>query len=51
MSKEGSEKNIAEGNEKVGSKENFEQNKEECHQGNAHLNDGIEHGHGVKRIN
>jgi len=51
MNKEGSEKNIAKGNEEVGSEENFEQNKEEYNQGNARVNDDVVHGHGVKRRN
>jgi hypothetical protein len=51
MSEEGSEENITEGNEKVGSEENFEQNKKDYNQGNAHLNDDIVHGHNVKGRN
>jgi hypothetical protein len=51
MNEEGSEKNIEEGNEYIGGKETFEQNKEDYNQGNAHGNDDTVHGHGVRRTN
>ncbi len=51
MSKEGNEKNIAKNDKKVGSKENFERNKEDYNQGNACMNDDVVHGHGVKGRN
>ncbi len=51
MSKERSEENIVKGDEEVGGEENFEQNKEDYNQGNAHENDDAMHGHGVKRTN
>jgi hypothetical protein len=39
------------GDEEVGGKENFEQNKEDFNQGSAHENNDVMHGHGVKRTN
>ncbi len=51
MSEEGSEENIMEGNEEVGSEENFEWNKEDYNQGNAHMNVDVVHGRGVKGKN
>jgi hypothetical protein len=49
MSEERNEKNITEGDEEVGNKENFDWNKEDYNQGNACVNDDIVHGHGVRR--
>jgi hypothetical protein len=49
--KEGNEENIVEGDEEVGSKENFEWNKEDYNHGNARMNDDAMHGHGVRGIN
>jgi hypothetical protein len=37
-----------EGDEEVGNEENFEWNKDDFDQGNARMNDDIEHGHGVR---
>jgi hypothetical protein len=51
MSEEGSEENIEEGNEYVGGKKKFEQNKEDYKERNAYGNDDTVHGHGVKRTN
>ncbi len=50
MSEKRNEKNIMEGDEEVGSKENFERNKEDYNQGNACKNDDVVHGHGVRGI-
>jgi hypothetical protein len=44
-------KNIVEGDEEVGGEENFEQNKEDYNQGNAHGNDDAIYGHGVGGTN
>ncbi len=51
MNKEGSEGNIAEGDEEVNGKENFEQNKQNYNQGNARKNDDAMYGHGVRWTN
>jgi len=51
MNEEGNEENIAENNEEVGVKENFDQNKEDYRQGNAYGTNDVVHGHGVRRSN
>ncbi len=48
INKERNEENIVEGDEEVGNEENFEWNKDDFDQGNARMNDDIEHGHGVR---
>jgi hypothetical protein len=51
MNEERNEKNIVEVDEEVGNEENFERNKDDFNQGNAHANDDIVHGHGVRGKN
>ncbi|CAM6009547.1 unnamed protein product [Sphagnum balticum] len=51
MNKEGSEKDIVKGNEKIGAKENFKQNEEDYYQGNVHGNDDTVYDDGVKGKN
>ncbi len=51
MNEEGNEENIANCDEEVGGEENFEWNKEDNNQGNAHGNDDAMHGHGMERKN
>jgi hypothetical protein len=51
MSEEGNEENIPKGDKEVGSEENFEQNEEDYNQGNAHMNDDVLDGHGVRGEN
>jgi hypothetical protein len=51
MSEERSEENIPEGDKEVGREENFEQIEEDYNQGNAHMNDDVLHGHGVRGKN